>query len=168
MVDAVLAWSWVDWALLLVALVSVAVGAWRGLLYEVLSVFAWVAAWLVAQALGPELADELPMGNASTPMRLAAGYALVFIGVAFAGGIVAWLVQRLAAAVGLRPIDRVLGAVFGGLRAVIVVLALAVVVGLTPLADHPLWRTSWVAGIATDTLNTLRPLMPPELTRFLP
>jgi membrane protein required for colicin V production len=168
MVDALWGWSWIDWALLAMALLSIGVGAWRGLLYEVLSVFAWIAAWWAAQAFGPTLADDLPMGNAATPLRMAAAYTLVFVGVAFAGGILAWLVQRLAAAVGLRPIDRVLGAVFGGLRAGIVLLALCVVVGLTPWADHPMWRTSWVAAGATEVLNTLRPLMPHELTRLLP
>ena len=34
--------SWVDWALLAVLLVSVVVGLWRGLVFEVLSLVGWV------------------------------------------------------------------------------------------------------------------------------
>ena len=39
----------VDLLLLLVLLISVVIGAWRGLLYEVLSVIGWVAAFVLAQ-----------------------------------------------------------------------------------------------------------------------
>mgnify|MGYP000641430261 CR=1 FL=1 len=39
--------------LILVLLVSVVIGAWRGLLYEVLSVLNWLAAWARASSVSP-------------------------------------------------------------------------------------------------------------------
>ena len=38
-----------DWILLTVLAASMLVGAWRGLVYEVLSVMGWIAAFLLAQ-----------------------------------------------------------------------------------------------------------------------
>ena len=38
-------------------LVSVVIGAWRGLLYEVLSVLGWVAAFVLAQWLAVDTAE---------------------------------------------------------------------------------------------------------------
>ena len=40
-----------DWVLLAVLLVSLLLGLWRGLVYEVLSVVSWIAAFVLAQWL---------------------------------------------------------------------------------------------------------------------
>lgn len=45
--------GWVDWALLAVLLASVIVGLVRGLVFEVLSLLGWVAAYIAAQATSP-------------------------------------------------------------------------------------------------------------------
>ena len=41
--------GWVDWALLAVLALSIAVGLWRGLVFEVLSLVGWVGAYIAAQ-----------------------------------------------------------------------------------------------------------------------
>ena len=40
-----------DWAVLIVLAASLLLGAWRGLVYEVLSVLSWIAAFVAAQWL---------------------------------------------------------------------------------------------------------------------
>ena len=45
-----------DWVFLAVLAASLLLGAWRGLVYEVLSVTSWVAAFIVAQWLAPDAA----------------------------------------------------------------------------------------------------------------
>lgn len=157
----------VDGVLLAMLLLSAAVGLWRGLVYEVLSVAAWVAAFVVAQAYAGVVAGLLPMGGASPALRLAAGFALTFIATAFAGGLVAWMVKRMVSAVGLRPIDRVLGGAFGLLRGAVILLALAVVVDMTPLHSHEQWKASTVAQVLADGLHTLKPLLPPAVAGYL-
>ncbi len=108
-----------DWILLALLFASTLLGAWRGLVFEVLSVLGWLAAFVLAQWFAPDVASRLPMGQASETMRFAAGFVLVFVVAAFAGGLIAALIKRLVQAVGLRPVDRVLGMVFGALRGVI-------------------------------------------------
>lgn len=157
----------VDGVLLAILLLSAVVGLWRGLVYEVLSVAAWVAAFVVAQAYAGVVAGLLPMGDASPALRLAAGFALTFIATAFAGGLVAWTVKRMVSAVGLRPIDRVLGGAFGLLRGAVILLALAVVVDMTPLHSNEQWKASLVAQVLADGLHTLKPLLPPSVAGYL-
>ena len=128
-----------DWIFLAVLLISLLVGAWRGLVYELLSVVNWIAAFV-----------------------------LVFVSSLFAGGLLAFLISKLVAAVGLRPVDRVLGAAFGLVRGVILLLAFAVVFGMTPLVKGPLWRESVGAGIATVALQGLKPVLPQEFGKYLP
>jgi membrane protein required for colicin V production len=157
-----------DWVVLALLGVSLLVGALRGLVYEVLSVLSWIAAFVLAQWLGPEVATLLPMSGAAEPLRYAAGFALVFIVAVFAGSLLAWLTKKLVEAVGLRPADRALGAMFGLVRGLVLVLALAVVVNLTALKASGWWVESVTAGVSTAALRGLKPVLPEEFGRHLP
>ena len=157
----------VDWIMLAIVLGSVLLGAWRGLVFEVISVAGWFAAFIVSQLYAPEAAAWLPMAGATEPMRYAAGFVLIFVLVLFAVGLVAWLVKRIVEAVGLRPIDRVLGAAFGVFRGVLLLLAVAVVVGMTPLQASAAWKESAGAPILVSMLQSLKPLLPEQFGKHL-
>jgi membrane protein required for colicin V production len=157
-----------DWIVVAVLAASVLLGLWRGLVYEVLSVLNWLAAFVLAQWLAARAADWLPMGQAGASFRYAAGFVLVFIAALFAGGLLAWLVKKLVEAVGLRPVDRALGGLFGLVRALVAVLALAIVVHLGGLKDGSWWTESVTAGVATTGLRGLKPLVPERFGAFFP
>lgn len=157
-----------DWILLAVLLASLLLGAWRGLVYEVMSVLGWVAAFVVAPWWAPDVAAWLPMEGAAEPVRYAAAFVLVFVAVAFAAGLVAWLTKKLVESIGLRPVDRTLGAAFGLLRGVVLLLALAVVIGMTPLGVSPWWQASTGASVLVVALKGLRPVLPAEFGKYLP
>ncbi len=159
--------SWLDWALLAVLLLSAVVGLWRGLVYEVLSVAVWVVAFVLAQRYGAPVGVWLPVEGFSEPLRVAMGFAVVFLASAFIGGLLSWLVKKLVESVGLRPVDRVLGGAFGLLRGAVILLGLTMVVQMTPLHTHERWRQSPVAGVLSDTLHALQPLLPEALARHL-
>lgn len=157
-----------DWILLAVLLASLVLGAWRGLVYELMSVLGWVAAFVLAQWLAPDVAGWLPMSGAAEPVRYAAGFVVVFVAAAFAGGLLAWLTRKLVEAMGLRPVDRTLGAAFGLLRGLVLLLALAVVVGMTPLQASAWWQESQGALVLGAALQGLKPVLPAEFGKYLP
>jgi membrane protein required for colicin V production len=157
-----------DWVVLALLGLSFLVGAWRGLMFEVLSVLSWVAAFVLAQWLGPEVAAWLPMEGAAEPLRFAAGFVLVFVAAVFAGGLLAWLTRKLVEAVGLRPADRALGALFGLVRGLVLVLALAVVVNMTALRSSGWWSESVTADLATAALRGMKPVLPEPFGQYLP
>ena len=64
--------------------------------------------------------------------------------------------------------DRVLGGVFGLLRAVVLAMALATVVMLTPAAQSPVWQASVAVPWIVVAVRGVRPLLPSELSRWLP
>ena len=156
-----------DWIALAVLLVSLCVGAMRGLVYEVLSLLVWVAAFFAAQMFAPAVAPSLPLSGMGEPMRHAAAFVLVFVGMAFAAGLVAWLVKKLVEAVGLRPVDRALGAVFGTLRGAVLLLAVAVVVGMTPMKNSAWWTQSAAAPLLMGALQQLKPVLPQEFAKYI-
>jgi membrane protein required for colicin V production len=157
-----------DWVFVAVLVVSMLLGAWRGLMYEVLSLASWIAAFIVAQWLAPDAAALLPMGKAGEPIRYAAGFVVVFVAALFAGGFAAWLVKKMVEAVGLRPVDRLLGAVFGLSRGVVLLLALAVVIEMSPFKSADEWTESKGAGMSTAALKGLKPVLPERFGRYLP
>lgn len=157
-----------DWIFAVVLLASLLLGAWRGLVYEVLSVLSWLVAFVLAQWLAPDVAQLLPMSGAGEAVRYAAGFVLVFVGAVLLGGLLAALAKKLFAAVGLRPVDRALGAAFGLVRGVLVLLAVTVVIGMTPLHSGQWWQESVGAGITTAALKGLKPVVPQEFGKYLP
>lgn len=157
-----------DWIFLAVLLASLALGAWRGLVYEVLSVVAWIAAFVLAQWFGPDVAQQLPMAGATEMMRYAAGFVLVFVGAVFAASLLAWLMKKLVESVGLRPVDRVLGAVFGLVRGVVLLLAATVVMHMTPFKSSAWWQESTGSATSTGVLQGLKPMLPQEFGKYLP
>lgn len=157
-----------DWIFLAVLLASLLLGALRGLVYEVLSVLGWIAAFVLAQWLAPDAAALLPLGKAAEALRYAAGFVLVFIATAFAAGLVAWGVKKLVEAVGLRPVDRTLGAAFGLVRGMVLLLAAGVVINMTSLKSGSWWQESTGAGVVTAALRGLKPVLPEEFGQYLP
>lgn len=157
-----------DWVVVAVLAASVLLGLWRGLVYEVLSVMNWLAAFVLAQWLAPRAAAMMPLSRAGESIQYAAGFVVVFIAALFAGGLVAWLTKKLVEAVGLRPVDRVLGGVFGMVRGVLAVLAVAVLVHLVKLQGSLWWTESVTAGVATAALRGLKPVVPDRVGAYFP
>ena len=157
----------VDWILLGVLVFSMLLGAWRGLVYEVLSVLGWVVSFFVAQWFAPDLATRLPVQSASDPVRYAAAFVLIFIATVFAAGLLAFIVKKLVAAIGLAPVDRVLGAAFGVLRGVILLLAATVVIDMTALKTSNWWQEAKGAPVLAATLKALKPVLPEKFAKYL-
>ena len=158
----------VDWIFVVGLLASIALGVWRGFVYEVLSVLNWLLALVLAQWLGDDLGRHLPIGGDSETLRHIAGFVLIFVVSVFLGGLVVWGLPKLLERAGLRPVDRVLGGVFGVLRAVIVALALTVGMLMTPLKNQGWWRDSLVADTSVWTLKKLKPVLPANVGKYLP
>lgn len=156
-----------DWILLAVLLVSLVVGAWRGLVYEVLSVLGWAASFYVAQWAAPQVATLLPLQSASEPVRYAAAFVLIFIAAVFAAGLLAFLLKKLVEAMGLRPVDRTLGAAFGLVRGLILLLAATVVISMTAFRSSNWWLESQGAVALTATLKGLKPVLPEQFAKVL-
>lgn len=121
---------------------SMAIGLVRGLVVEVMSLAAWIAAALAAMTLGPRVgtlfADSIELESG----RIALGYALVFVVAVIAGAIVVWLARKLVDGTGLTGTDRMLGLLFGFARGGVIVVAMVVLAGLTPFPRDDWWRES--------------------------
>ena len=163
-----LAIGWVDIAMLVLLALSVLMGLARGFVFEVLSLLGWIAAYFAAHWAAPQLAPQLPIGSQGGALNHGAAFAIVFVLTLIVWSLVAGLLRRMLHATPLSLVDRVLGAGFGVARGMIVLMVLATLVSLTPLARDPAWKQSlgrpWLEGV----LRGLKPVLPVEVTRLLP
>ncbi|MBB3179073.1 CvpA family protein [Variovorax sp. Sphag1AA] len=157
-----------DWIAVVLVVVSMLLGLLRGLVFEIVLLAGWVAAFLCAQWLADDVGRWLPFGEPAATWRYAAGFVLVFVAVAFSVGLVATLARKLVTTIGLRPVDRVLGGVFGVARGAVALLALAVVVHLLALSDSAWWHESRSAIVLDSALQGLKPALPEKLASYLP
>lgn len=130
-----------DYALLVVLLVSMGIGLWRGFVVEVLSLTVWVAAFWLSIGFGADAAAFFT-GVEQASARLFLGYAGVFIVVLLLGGLVTWALGKFIANTGLSSTDRVLGLGFGLMRGLVLACVAVLLMGFTALPAEPWWRES--------------------------
>ncbi|MGL6109819.1 MAG: CvpA family protein [Rubrivivax sp.] len=160
--------SWVDLSLLGVLLLSLMLGLWRGFVLEVMALLGWVVAYLAAQWWSPGWAQYVPLGEPGSSLNHAATFVIAFIAVLVVWGLASRVLRMLVNATPLRGADRVLGAAFGLLRGVLLLMAVATIVALTPAATAPEWHRSQGVQWLAVALQGLKPLLPADFAQFLP
>ncbi len=159
---------WVDWSLLAVLALSVLIGLFRGLVFELMSLAGWLVAYIAAVWFAPQAAAYLPVSTPGSALNHSAALLVCFVAALVLWGLFARLVRMLIAVTPLTLIDRLFGAVFGLLRGLVLLLAVSTVVALTPGAQSAAWQASSGARWLQAAVQGLKPLLPPDLAQWLP
>lgn len=162
------AWTLPDLLLLVGLGLSVVVGAWRGLVKEMLSLAGWGVSYFSAQWFGAGMGANLPIGQPGERLNVLAGMIVVFVLAWLVWALISWALTQVVRASPLSAPDRVLGAGFGLLRGVVVALAVVTLVGMTPVAKWPSWQASRGVAWMQVLLKGLRPVLPEQVIQFLP
>jgi len=154
-----------DYLVLGVMAISLLVGGVRGVVSEILGLIALVAAFLAARLWATPVGNLLMTEMEDPLWRQLLGFAAVFIAVLILFALLRWLAAQLLKAVGLRPLDRFLGALFGMARGMVVVLVLVLLAGLTPLPQQQWWRQALFAAPLETAVLGVKPWLPVELAK---
>jgi membrane protein required for colicin V production len=155
--------TWLDYAVLGVMGISIAWGIWRGLVREVISLAGWVIAFLAANLFAGPLAETLPASISRPEWRLAIAFIAVFLLTLTVTTLAGLLFSKIIKAVGLGGLDRTLGALFGVARGFLIVLAFALLAGLTSVPFNPIWKESFSGPLLGRTATAVKPWLPPAL-----
>ncbi len=158
---------WVDYTFIAIVFASLLIGAFRGLIRECLSLATWILAFVLTLRYGPEVADRLKASIGTESLRLIAGYALCFFGVLLAGALLTLLVSLLIRGSGLGGVDRMLGAGFGLLRGLFVIVAIVMVVGVTEARNEAWWKHSVLVPALIPAAAQLQALIPESWLSYL-
>lgn len=159
--------TWLDYAVFGVLLASVAWGIWRGLVREVMSLVGWVIAFLAANLFAAPAATLVPQSVSRPELRLLVAFIALFVLSLVVTTVAAILLSKVVRAAGLGSLDRTLGALFGLARALVIVLAFALVAGFTSLPASAAWKDSLTGTMLAAAANALRPWLPPAFAERL-
>jgi membrane protein required for colicin V production len=140
---------------------------WRGLVRVVMSLVGLVAAVLAAIHFSPWASNLLLVVSDNAVTRYMAAFALIFIAVALIFALLGWMLSKAVRAVGLGFIDRLLGAVFGVARGVLIVVVGVLFAGLTTLPRQEWWQNAAFAPPLVIAALSLRPWLPAALAQRL-
>lgn len=154
-----------DYAVLAMMAVSLLLGVARGVVSEILALLAWVVAFIAARQWAAPLGDLLLVDVPDPMWRQLAGFVGVFVVVLVGFALLRWGMTLLLKTVGLRPLDRVFGALFGLARGALVLLGLVLLAGLTPLPQERWWRQAMFAPPLETGVLAVKPWLPPELAK---
>ncbi|MSQ53568.1 MAG: CvpA family protein [Betaproteobacteria bacterium] len=154
--------TWFDYGVISILGFSLLVGVLRGLLRELVMLVGWICAFVLATVFSKQITPLMPesLGPMLGPLL---AYVAIFVAVLITAGFIALLLTLLAKSAGMGALNRMMGAGFGVLRGLLVVLALVLVAGFTPLPKEPFWRNAVSSGAFETVIVAARPLLPEEL-----
>jgi membrane protein required for colicin V production len=155
-----------DYIILVIIVLSVLLGWWRGLVYEILSLLSWVTSYFVAKSWAAEFSPYMPAVLESDTLKGAAAYAAVFATTLILCGVAAWSINKLIKSFGLDwRTDGVTGAIFGFARGLMLVLVLVLIAGLTKLPQTAFWQDALLSKPLQDVAVLAKDLLPEDMAK---
>lgn len=156
-----------DYLVIFVLAASVIIGLVRGLVREVLSLLSWVIAFVVANAYALALAQMLPEAVPGEVLRLIIAFVALFIGVRILMSLLSLALDALLDAGGLSLFDRLLGAIFGLARGLVIVLAAVILSGMTSLPQQDFWKHAVLSPYAEQGARTVKQYLPAAMAQHV-
>ncbi len=155
-----------DYVVLIIFFISIVLSIIRGIVREVLSIAGWVVAFIAAGTYATDFEPFVP-AEIGGSLRIVAAFVLVFIGTLLITVLITMLLNSLIKNVGLGFIDRLLGAVFGFARALIIVLTLVLIAGFTALPQQPVWQQAIFSEPLELMAKQVRSWLPDGLSKYI-
>lgn len=155
---------WVDFVIVGIIALSAVISLVRGFVREAVSLAGWIVAVWLSITYMDVVALYLQPYIAVPSLRMAAAFAIVFIGVLVASGFVVFIVGVVIDKTDMSGTDRVLGVVFGLARGVAIVGVVVALAGLTPVPQDPWWRQSVTLPHFERLVLEVRGALPSEIS----
>jgi membrane protein required for colicin V production len=152
-----------DWVTVCIVAMSTLFAFFRGVIRELVALFAWIGGLVCAIAFTPALAAMLPGAVGQPAIRYVIAFTLIVVAALVLGALIAWPLSRVVHAVGLGFLDRFLGSIFGLARGVVLMLAFVLIAGFTPLPRMSWWQNAALVPPLVAGVYALRPHLPAEI-----
>jgi membrane protein required for colicin V production len=156
-----------DYLVLAIIGLSIILSVMRGLLIEALSIVGWVVAFFVAKTYSSQLVPMMPVDIPTESLRILAAFLVVFFATLLITSLLAIALSAVFKKIGLGWLNRVLGAVFGLTRGVLIVCILVFLAGLTSLPQDERWRNAMFSAPIEALVTSLLPWVPDNITQYV-
>lgn len=155
-----------DYIVLTVIILSVLLGWWRGMVYEILSLLSWVTSYFVAKSWAEDFSPYMPAVLESQTLKNAASFFAIFFTTLILCAIAAWALNKLIKSFGLDwRTDGVAGAIFGFFRGCMLVIVLVLLAGLTKMPQTPFWHEALLSKSLQTVALIAKDLLPVDMAK---
>ena len=144
-----------DWFVLIVFLLSIVLGIWRGLVRTVFGLAAWIAALIGAPMFSPPVIEATRMEAQPWVVIV-----LLFVAILVAVKLLGALTASLLGKIGLGGADRGLGGALGAARALLLILVAAVAARSLELDQTSAWRDALSRPLLEALVGWVEPHLP--------
>lgn len=156
-----------DWLILGVTLLSAAVGFYRGFIRETLSLISWILAFWAAFSFAERFSVYFVSYIESPQLRVVAAFAALFVVTLLLLSVISYLLYRLLLVGGIAGTDRILGGLFGIVRAVVLVSVILLLARLTAYPQETWWQQSLLIRQLNPVVAFFYDLLPPDIAKHL-
>ena len=139
---------------------STVLAVWRGFVRVVVSLLTWVVALVAAVRFSDVVDPMLPAFAGGAVAHYVAAFVLILVVVLLVGSLAGWVLAKLVRAAGLGLLDRLLGAVLGMARGLLIVVLGVLLAGFTSLPRQDWWQNALSAPPLVAAALSLRPWLP--------
>lgn len=157
-----------DWIFIALLGLSVVLGLWRGVIWEVMSLAGWFVAGFAAIYGSDLLSPHLSMTGLSDTLRYALAFVLIFITALIVWGMLTSVIKNAVGAIGLGALDRLLGGFFGLGRAALILMFAVILISHTPINSAEFWQASNAVKTSKQAAQMLKPYLPSSVAGLIP
>lgn len=152
-----------DILVILILAASVALAIWRGMVREVFSLLTWIGSFWFAKEFAMTASTWLPGSISNPDLRVVVAFVGLMVVGLLALSLLTLLAVHLVKVAGLKASDRTLGAFFGLVRGVVIVVVLVMVGGMTSAPREPFWKEALLSRPLEVVALWVKPWFPDEL-----
>jgi membrane protein required for colicin V production len=149
-----------DLALVAVVALSALFAFARGVIRELIALATWVVGLIVAIEYAAPLAGAFARLDLAPVVKETLAFVAILVAVMIVGAVASRLLAGVVRAIGLGFVDRMLGAAFGVARGLLVVVAFALIAGVTTLPKRDWWQNSTLGQPLAQAALSLKPYLP--------
>jgi membrane protein required for colicin V production len=154
--------NFIDCLIVLIVIVSAGYAAWRGFVWETLTIFAWVAASFGCLYFGPYIIPLTKSLVSQDWLASLLAYAAVFLAVFIPFAFISHRFSESVKSSPIGPLDRAAGVAFGVVRGLVLVgLAYLAFTYFVPIRQQPHWVTeARLLPVVQSTADVLLSVVP--------
>ena len=151
----------IDYAIIVIILLSICFGCFRGFIRELLSLIGWFLAFYTANFFTDSLYQYIPFALDET-IKYIAGYFIIFLLVLIFASIIIKLINKFIKSVGLSFSNFILGGFFGFTRGVLIIFVMILLLEKTSFSLNPFWANSTYIPIIKNSVENTLPYLPED------
>lgn len=156
-----------DYAVLTIVGLSVIFSVMRGMAREVIAILGWVAAFYVARTYTNQLLPMMPADIPTESLRVLAAFLLLFLATLLLASLLGIAISAIFKKIGLGWLNRLLGALFGMVRGLLIVCVLVFLAGLTEMPKDARWRNAMFSAPIEALVVSMLPWIPENIAKYV-